>query len=180
METSQVGDVVRAAAEGDVAAWDDLVERFSGFVWSIPRAYRLSHEDAADVFQTTWLRLVEHLRRIDNPERVGAWLATTARRESLRLLRAAARSVPTDDLEQFESRGPGPPSPEAALLEAERSTELWAALEKLTARCQQLLRVLMASPPPSYVEVAAALDMPIGSIGPIRARCLGQLRRVLA
>jgi RNA polymerase sigma factor (sigma-70 family) len=172
-------EAVRAAADGNEGAWDKLVERFSTLVWSVLRAYGLAEADAADVFQTTWLRLVEHLGGIQNPGGIGAWLATTARRESLRVLRAGGRVVPTEDLTRLEHAGADQPTPETLWLRSERSTELWRALLSLTARCQRLLRVLMASPPPSYAEVAAALDMPVGSIGPVRSRCLEQLRQRL-
>src|ERR1700726_1555351 len=77
-----IARLVTAAADGDAAAWQGLVERFSGLVWSITRAHRLAAADAADVFQTTWLRLAEHVRRIDNPDRVGAWLPTAPPRGS--------------------------------------------------------------------------------------------------
>src|SRR5579862_3211112 len=90
-----VTELVSDAAAGDSGAWDALVDRFAGTVWAVARAYRLSASDAADVSQTTWLRLVEHLDRIEQPDRVGAWLATTARRESLRVLRVSGRLVPT-------------------------------------------------------------------------------------
>jgi RNA polymerase sigma factor (sigma-70 family) len=184
--TDIAGSVV-AAAGGDAAAWQLLVGRFSGLVWSITRAYRLSSADAADVFQTTWLRLAEHIRRIDNPERVGAWLATAARRECLQSIRMSARTVPTDDLELLDHSLDGENPTEEAVLRAEREREdadlaadLWLAAERLPGRCRELLRVLMASPPPSYAEVAAALDLPVGSIGPTRARCLQRLRQQLA
>src|SRR3954449_1219324 len=97
-DMAEVADLVRAAAEGDRDAWDALVDRFNGLVWSVARSHRLSTVDASDVVQTTWLRLVEHLGRLQEPERVGAWLATTARRESLRTLRHSARQVPTDEV----------------------------------------------------------------------------------
>src|SRR6478752_8566771 len=89
-----VGDLVRAAGAGDFDAWNELVNRFAGMVWTVARRHRLNAADAADVSQTTWLRLVEQLNRIEHPDRVGGWLATTARRESLRVLRLADRQVP--------------------------------------------------------------------------------------
>jgi RNA polymerase sigma factor (sigma-70 family) len=186
-EGTDIARAVVAAAGGDDAAWKLLVGRFSGLVWSITRAYRLSNADSADVFQTTWLRLAEHIRRIDNPERVGAWIATAARRECLQSIRMSAKAVPTDDLELLD-RVWGEENPtEEAVLRAEREREdadlaadLWLAAERLPGRCRELLRVLMASPPPSYAEIAAALELPVGSIGPTRARCLERLRRQLA
>ena len=171
-DMSEVAELVAAAAEGDQVAWDGLVDRFNGLVWSVARAHRLSPVDAADVVQTTWLRLVEHLGRLQEPERVGAWLATTARRECLRVLRHSARQIPSEELPEEASNAPL----DAGLLSEERDRALWQAFGGLSARCQELLRVLVAEPPPSYEDVSAALDMPIGSIGPTRARCLERLR----
>jgi RNA polymerase sigma factor (sigma-70 family) len=167
--------LVRRAAAGDSAAWNGLVDRFGGLVWSIARAHRLSDADAADVSQTTWLRLVEHLERIRQPERVGAWIAATARNECLRVLRLSGRQVLTGD--DPETADLDAPAPGAALLARERDAALWRAFAALTSRCQMLLRVLVADPAPSYEEVAEALSMPIGSLGPTRQRCLERLRR---
>lgn len=182
-----VAALVRASADGDASAWQALVARFSGLVWSVVRGYQLSRADSADVFQTTWLRLVEHIGRLQAPDQVGAWLATTARHECLRVARAHGRSVPVDEPALVLLGRPDDYSPEQAVLEAEqarldaaRAARLWRALADLPPQCSQLLRVLMASPPPSYTEVAAALGMPVGSIGPTRARCLQRLRQKLA
>lgn len=170
--------LVRSAAQDDQAAWDALVERYNGLLWSIARGYGLSAAEAADVAQTAWLRLAERLDTILDPEHVGAWLATTTRRECLRLLRRADRVTLTDDETQFD-----PPrseaGPQAQVLAAERATLLWQAVDTLPDRCRRLVRLLMADPPPAYEEVAAALDMAVGSIGPTRRRCLQQLRREL-
>jgi len=171
--------LVRAAAAGDQAAWDALVKRFSGLVWSIARAHRLGSADAADVCQTAWLRLVENLGRIRDPDRVGAWLATTTRNECLRVIRRSGRQVPTDldaDLD-LEAEGPSAAPVDAGLLIGERDAELWRAFSTISERCQVLLRLLIADPPPSYEDIGTLLDMPVGSIGPTRARCLGHLRR---
>ena len=170
--------VLHAAANGDRQAWNALVARYSGLVWSVARAHRLGDADAADVVQTTWLRLVEQLDRIRNPEGVGAWLATTARRECLRVLRVGQRHVLTDGFDLPEERSDA--ALDARLLAGERDATLWQAFGRLGERCRTLLRVLVADPAPSYEEVGAALDMPVGSIGPTRARCLEQLRRKLA
>jgi len=155
-------------------------------VWAVARAHRLGNADAADVFQTTWLRLAEHIARIDHPDRVGAWLATAARRECLQCLRSSARTIPTDDMDRLDVSPLVGNPPEEAVLAAEREREdadraemLWRAMGRLPARCRELLRVLMASPPPSYAEVGAALGLPVGSIGPTRARCLQALREQL-
>ena len=137
---SEVAELVRAAAEGDQGAWNGLVDRYNGLVWSVVRSYRLSTADASDAAQTTWLRLVEHLGRLQDPERVGSWLATTARRECLRTLRHSARQVPTDGLPDTRSDV----RVDAALLTAERDRALWQAFGALSERCQALLRVLVA------------------------------------
>jgi RNA polymerase sigma factor (sigma-70 family) len=173
--TAGLTELVPAAADGDQEAWDALVDRFAGLVWSIARGHRLSPADAADVSQTTWLRLVEHLGRIRDPERVGAWLAATARHECLRVIRHAGRFVADGDVD-LDAVGTDP-EPSALLLATERTAALWKAVEALPERCRTLIRVLMADPPPSYEDVAEAFDMPIGSIGPTRARCLEQLKR---
>lgn len=173
--TGQLGELVRASAAGDEAAWEAIVARFSGLVWATARAHRLAHADAADVVQTTWLRLVEHLDRIRDPERLGAWLATTARHESLRVIRVGGREQPTDEPELFEA--PTDDAIDALLLEPERDGALWRAFSKLSERCRSLLRLLVSDQEPSYEEVGAALGMPIGAIGPTRSRCLDRLRQ---
>jgi RNA polymerase sigma factor (sigma-70 family) len=169
-----VSALVGAAAAGDQDAWNALVARFDGLVWAVARAHRLSAADAADVVQTTWLRLVEHLDRLDDPERIGAWLATTARRESFKALKRAARQVPSPPDEIPAPAVDG--QLDAGLLTSERDRTLWQAFAGLDPDCQALLRMLVADPTPSYEEISEALDRPIGSIGPTRARCLEKLR----
>jgi RNA polymerase sigma factor (sigma-70 family) len=186
VEQGEPGRLVKAAAQGDEAAWRELVERFSGLVWAVARGFRLNTADASDVYQTVWLRLAEHLGRIQSPDQVGAWLATTARRESIRVVRGRRRTTPIEDSALADLIPADEISPERtvlqaeqARLEADRAKHMWRAFRDLPARCQQLLRILMASHRPSYAEAAAALDVPVGSIGPTRARCLRQLRRLM-
>src|SRR4051794_29096677 len=164
---AEIAALVRHAADGDERAWNALVDRFAGLVWSIARAHRLSDADAADVSQTAWLRLVEHLDRLRQPERVGSWIAATTRNECLRILRLAGREQLGGD--EFEPEDEKTPAPGRALLLAERDSALWRAFQTLPPRCQALLQVIIATPPPTYEELAAALDIPIGSIGPTRA-----------
>lgn len=180
MDQSEVAATVRRAAAGDRAGWDALVHSFSSMVWAVASGYRLGRADTGEVVQTTWLRLVENLDRIKQPEAVGAWLATTARREALRMLKLRGREIVTDDESQLgrDDAYEQPPGPEARVLTADRNRRLWNAFELLPDRCRALLRLLVVVEPP-YAEVAAALDMPIGSIGPTRARCLERLRRLL-
>ena len=176
------GDITRivsAAAHGDQQSWDLIVARYSGLLWGVTRAHRLGTADAADVVQTTWLRLVEHLPQIRNPEGIGSWLATTARRECLGLLRSGARCQPSEEMELLVDAGAEHAELDSALLTAERDVELWAAFNRLPTRDQALLRLLAVDSPPSYQEISAALGMPIGSIGPTRARSLERLRREL-
>lgn len=173
-----VAPLIAAAAAGDASAWDTLVERFSGLLWATARSHRLDASDAADVVQTTWLRLLENLDRIQDAERLGGWLATVARRECLLVLRRSNREPPVPADEVLD-RVPDPRAPlDAALLREERDAALWRCFDQLPDPCRRLLRVLVADPPPAYADVAAALDMPIGSIGPTRARCLGKLRAI--
>ncbi|GGU14229.1 RNA polymerase sigma factor [Lentzea flava] len=169
--------LVAAAARGDQSAWDALVRQFSGLLWSIARAYRLSDADAADAVQCTWIKLVEHLDRIAEPERLAGWLSTTARHECLQLLRRSGR-LPEPAEEIADSPDPAP-GVDHELLVGERNARLWHVFEELPDRCRRLLRVLMASPPPAYADVALALDMPVGSIGPIRQRCLARLKALV-
>lgn len=171
---NDLGRLVQAALDGDQSSWEEIVDRFSGLVWSTARSHRLSNADAADVVQLTWLRLVEHLDRINDPDRLGAWLATTARRESLRVLRLAGRQTLTGEIDQFEQ--PAPDEVDVRMLTSERDSALWRAFSTLSERCQALLRMLVAATEPSYEEVSAALGMPIGAIGPTRMRCLSSLR----
>jgi RNA polymerase sigma factor (sigma-70 family) len=171
--------LLAAARAGDQAAWDALVAQFNGLVWSVARGYRMGTADTHDAVQMTWLRLVENLSRINDPERLGGWLATTARRECLQFLRKSGRERPAaDDDALRDVPDPGEPV-DAGLLLDERDGALWRAFTLIGAKCQRLLRVLMATPTPSYQEASAALDMPIGTIGPTRQRCLAQLRQIV-
>lgn len=177
---TDVAVLVRRAAGGDERAWNTLVDRFDGTVRAIARAHRLSGSDAADVAQTTWLRLVEKLPQLDSPERVGAWLATTARNECLRVLRARRRMVPAGHDEDFRAEEADDRDVEAELIAGERERAVRDALHTLPARQRALLRLIASEPAPSYDEISAALGMPVGSIGPTRQRALARLRRELS
>lgn len=173
----RVAGLVNSAAAGNSQAWNRLVAEFGSMIWAIARAHRLRDADAADVAQATWLALLENLGRINDPTRVGAWLATTARRECLRVLRHGERRV------LFGDDGPEPesyePLPGDELLIDERDEALWRSFSLLRPSDQALLRLVMADPRPPYEEIAAALDIPIGSIGPTRQRALARLREQL-
>jgi RNA polymerase sigma factor (sigma-70 family) len=168
-----MSELVAAAADGDADAWRSLVERYSDVVWSVARAHALSDADAADVVQATWLSLARHVRRLRDPGRLAGWLATTARRESLRILAARCREVP---LSMIESVVDGP---ETLALHDESRAALWRALHAMPPRCRTLLRLMADSPGMSYADAAKALGIRAGSVGPIRGRCLARLRRTL-
>ncbi|HSO98830.1 MAG TPA: sigma-70 family RNA polymerase sigma factor [Solirubrobacteraceae bacterium] len=174
----ELARLVSSAASGDAGAWDTLVLQFGGLVWAVARAHRLGDADAADVSQATWLALLENLERIQEPARLGAWLATTARRECLRVFRSAKRHVLVGDELPYPEPSEAPA--DEALLAAERDAALWQSFSGLRAGDQALLRMLMADPRPDYEVISAALDIPIGSIGPTRARALERLRQALA
>ena len=176
-EAERSGDLVRRAAVGDDRAWQALVERFSGLVWSITRTQNLSRSDAADVSQTVWLRLVDNLDRLREPERVGAWLAATTRHECIRVSRMRQRSVPTADVDTFEGPQPISDGDPVSILERRSAVaDVRQVVTTMPERSQELLRMLMADPPMPYGEIAAGLGIPVGSIGPTRQRCLRVLR----
>jgi RNA polymerase sigma factor (sigma-70 family) len=172
-------DLVARVRAGDERAWVTLTDRYTNLLWSVARAMRLDRADAADVVQTTWLRLIERLDSLREPEHLGSWLATTARRECLATLRRTAR-VRTGLADDWADQPDTGDALDAALLREERDVELWQAFGRLNGRCQALLRVLMADPPISYAEASQALALPVGSIGPTRQRCLNALRQNLA
>lgn len=175
----EVAALVGAAAGGQGWAWNALVDRFSGLLWSVIRQYRLSEADAADVRQIAWMRLAEHIGGLREPEWVGAWLARTARRECLAVLRRTAREVPIDEVAMMGVPGlevAGQPG--AALEIAERHAELREAFVALRPSSQDLLLKLFADEL-TYEEISASTGIRIGSIGPTRGRCLAQLRHQL-
>jgi len=168
-----VVDLVNRARDGDKAAWDQIVERYATLVWSMCHRHGLSGEDADDVGASVWLRLVEKLDTLHEPAALPGWIATTARRECLHLLRVRKRQIPVGD-ERFPDTA-GPASDEW-LLRHERQIALREAFAQLPERCRLLLSMLFSDPPTPYSEISTRLDMPIGGIGPSRLRCLQKLR----
>jgi RNA polymerase sigma factor (sigma-70 family) len=164
---NEPGELVARALRDDADAWEALVERYSGMLWSIARSYDLSSADSADVAQTAWLRLVERLHLLRDPDSVGAWLAVTAHRESRSTVRRRRREPPA-------------PVERAAAAPPHVDYDLKRLLALLPERCRKILRILAQAPPLSYLEVAAALEIPVGSVGPTRQRCLARLRERLA
>ena len=178
-QTPDIASLVRGAAEGDRQAWERLVDQYARLIWSITADFRLAESDAADVAQTTWLRLLEHIDRIQYPDRVGSWLAATARNECLRSLAARKRVVLAQDEEVLTSVVASVPEVDERILADERDQVVRDALSRLPGRWQRLLELLMSDPPASYAEISDQLGVPVGSIGPTRGRCLAQLRVLL-
>jgi RNA polymerase sigma factor (sigma-70 family) len=175
--SDEVTELVAAAVRGDESAWNELVERYVPLVMSVIRKHRLSEHDAADVNQTVWLRLVEHLHEIREPRALPVWVITTTRHECYRVLRSARHTRPFDALtaSAIADRASGTDIDED-LLRLERQQVLREAFAQLPARCQSLLSLLVADPPVPYAEISERLDIPVGGIGPTRARCLDKLR----
>ncbi len=171
-------DLVSRARNGDKQAWDALVKRFAPLVWSICRRHGLAEADVQDAGQSVWLYLVEHLDGVRDPAALPGWLATTTRRECVRIRRAARRSHESGSPPDAESIL----DEEAAvadeeLLVAERHAALREAFMSLSPSGQRLIALLMEDPPLPYGEISARLGIPVGSIGPSRRRCLDKLRR---
>jgi RNA polymerase sigma factor (sigma-70 family) len=173
-----VADLVMRARNGDQRAWDAIVERYAPLVWSICRRYRLGGADADDAGQAVWLQLVDQIDRIRDPAALPGWLATTTRRECGRIVRAAHRAQPPGyvlDTDSIPDERTG--TADDQLLAAERHAALREALSLLPPSCQRLIAMLTEDPPLPYAEISARLDIPVGSIGPSRSRCLDKLRR---
>lgn len=179
LRSAPIPTLVEKAREGNARAWEELVARFGGMIAATGRRYRLTPADVAELQQTTWLRLVENLHRIEQPERIGGWLATTARRESLQLLRRAGKYRSGADQMLANMPDRHLPEPDARPIAEEREVVLRAAWARLKPRCQELLSLLMTDDPMGYKDLSKLLEMPVGSIGPTRQRCLEHLRKLV-
>ena len=176
--------LIQACRQGDETAWETLVKRYERLVFSIPRKAGLDQERSAEVFQQVFAILVEHLDRIEQPDRIAAWLVTTARRETWRFSQQEPFTHPLGN----DGSGTEPPYlasddplPDKIVQQLEEQNEIRLALAELNGRCRRLLSLLFFGPdPPSYAEIAAEMDISEGSIGPTRIRCLKKLRRLLA
>jgi RNA polymerase sigma factor (sigma-70 family) len=170
--------LVGRVCAGDQQAWNDIIERYSPLVWSICHRYQLGRQDIDDVGQSIWLLLVENVGNLREPAALPGWIATATRRECLRVLRVSRRQdaggLPPEELM--------PPDQsdaviEEELFEAQRNIALRAAFAELPRGCHDLLALLITDPPPGYTRISETLGIPVGSIGPTRARCLQRLRR---
>lgn len=170
------GQLLVEAMAGAESAWNELVERFSQFVWSLARSFGLDEAAASDVSQTVWLKLVEGGDRIRDPERLPGWIATTTKREAMRVVRLRSRE-PAVEFE-FDEPDAGV-SLESMLIEDEDVRAALQGFETLSDKCQHLLRLLVVDPPLSYEEISDLAEMPVGSIGPTRQRCVEKLREAM-
>jgi RNA polymerase sigma factor (sigma-70 family) len=170
--------LISRAADRDESAWAELVAEFGPMMRSIAAGFRLTAEEAADAAQTTWMRLLSNIGRIREPERIAGWLATTMRRECAGTLRRRGREQVLDDwMAVGEDDGD---RLIAGLVSEERNRTLWRLVDRLPANQRRLVLALAQESEPSYKEVASAMAIPIGSIGPTRARALNRLKHLLA
>jgi RNA polymerase sigma factor (sigma-70 family) len=173
-----VAVLVTRAAEGDQNAWDEIIERYAPLVWSICRRYRLDRADADDVAQNVWLRLVEQLSALREPAALPGWLATTTQRECLRVLRVNSQADRRNERLADEMMTAAQSAEiEEEIIAAEWNRVLSLAFDELLPPCRQLLSMLMQEPPVPYAEISRRLGIPVGGIGPSRARCLAKMRR---
>jgi len=176
-----VAELVEGAMRGDQRCWDDLVERFLPLVSAIIARHRLRGHDADDVNQTVWLSLVEHLGELREPRALPGWIATTTRHECLRAIKGSRRTVLVDPQSASVLDPPDEERDVAdGVLALERQQALRAGLAELPEDRREMLTLLLADPPLPYREVSRLLGIPVGSIGPTRARALDQLRNSTA
>lgn len=183
-----VAMLVSAAASEDRAAWNEIVDRFTPLLLATARKFRLSDHEVADVVQTVWLHLVEHLKDLREPAALPGWLTSTTRHECLRVIGRNDRQRPRDPHGTFENRAfdNGLTSPDIATDVADeldrrsRQQAMLAGFAELPDSDRRLLRLLLSDPPLTYAQISAQLNIPIGSIGPTRGRALDRLRATAA
>lgn len=178
--------LLKDCRSGDASAWETLVNRYQRLIYAIARRAGLDRDQSAEVFQEVFTTLLEKLDDITQPERLHAWLVTTARRKTWRLLSRESRwqkpaaMAEEEEADQLEALPDGAALPDEVLVRLEEQHRVRQALSALDERCRKLLTLLFYSPePPPYAEVAAAIGAKEGSIGPTRARCLQKLLRLL-
>jgi len=174
-----VGNLVCRAAAGEESAWADLVENYSGLLWSIAARFRMVRGDAEDAAQMTWMCLFQNVEQLRAPEGAVGWLATTMRRNCVRVVRQRQREQLCDDWTQWSVAADEGPL-DSRVLVAERNRLLWEAVDRLPDRQRQLLCNLFNTDERSYGEIAAAMSTSVGTIGPARRRALRSLEALLA
>lgn len=173
--------LIKACRKGDQFAWETLISRYERLVYTVPSRYGLTQTEINDVYQSVWLALLKNLDNLRQPDRISAWLVTTARRECWERRRGVdyKRTVSAESDQLLFDKSSDVPSPEEEVAAFESHESLRSAMVELDARCQKLLyHLYYDSDQPSYADVAQILDIPIGSIGPLRVRCLKKLRKI--
>lgn len=176
-------DLIMGCRRGEEAAWEELVSRYERLVYTIPIRYGLTPSEVDDVYQSVWMALIKHVETLRRPDRIGAWLVTTARRECWERRRGAdfKRTVSSSLETLLVDRDGEELTPEEVVSVFRQHEALREAIECLDDRCRTLLwHLYYDSTIPSYADIAEKMDMPIGSIGPLRARCLKKLRKILS
>ena len=169
-------DLVEAAARGDRQAWKVLYERYAPLISSVCRRYGLAGSDADDVSQAVWLLLVQRLDRLREPSALPGWIGTTTKNEALRVLKSRRRIEPADPMADSRFDSTDRPELDEGLIRADQRRALREGLRQLRPEHRQLMLLLLADPHLSYHEISRRLGIPVGSIGPTRARCLRRLR----
>ena len=181
VDRSDVTLLVNAAQQGDEGAWGEIVDRYTPLVVSVVLRYRLSSAELQDVAQTVWLRLIEHLGDLREPRALPMWLITTAKREALRSATAASRVRPTDPQDDgWFTRFVVEDDQDADLVRDERHAALMEGFASLSPRQRELLLILSEDPPVPYAEISRRTGIPVGAIGPTRARAVARLRQTPA
>lgn len=178
-DPQDVATIVLAARQKNPAAWEELFKRYVSLLWSIALRHGLRESDAADVVQTTWLRLIEHIDDVRDPSRIGPWLAKTAQREALRSVAQSRRFVLSDQEAAFDGPDLLLAPVDEGLLAREQADAARAALDTLPPTWRSLVGLLTQDPPLSYEEIGTDLGVPVGSIGPTRGRCVRRMRALL-
>jgi RNA polymerase sigma factor (sigma-70 family) len=176
---ARIADLLDAARGGSEDALGQITAELSPMLWHVARAAGLGADDAEDVVQTTWERLLSHLADIRVPQALIGWLVVTTKHEAWRIRSSGRRQRPADQewLTAIPDHAAGA---EEQIVLDEQQRALWRAVGRLSAQCQELLRIVAFIPRPDYQSVSAALGMPVGSIGPTRGRCLEKIRVLLA
>lgn len=178
-EAADIATLVAQARRGDSATWTELVRRYENILHAAARRCRLSREEHDEAVQRTWQRAIEHLHELRDAAALPGWLATTARRECIALVRARVREAPAGDMFEYETTKRQADVVDA-VISAEETRALLRALDDLPSTHRALMRALLESPVPSYAEISHRLSMPIGSIGPTRGRAMQRLAQALA
>lgn len=173
--------LVLACRRGDELAWEKLIRRYQRLIYAIPLRAGLDEDQAAEIFQDVFTTFFQKLNDIEEPEKLQAWLVTTARRKTWRTIaKSQFRTREDAETDSAATVRDETPLPDEQLLILEEQHRIRTAVSMLDERCQKLVQMLFyQAQPPSYAEIAASLGIPEGSIGPTRARCLGKLLRIL-